>query len=283
MRRTYSNKWLKRAIHALPLKWAGGKPAGTVNLPPHDWVRLDETAELPPRVGLRKSEPHVRTNWGVLVNETFPESNPIVRVSKGYNNPVNYNGNFGTWIENIRFLCKGRADGVQFGGAQMSGVRNCRIEFPWDTCLYLGTGTSRTRLDDLDFYGHPSASARWGRGLRLLSCNGTTGTNIHAHRLMVGIACYSSHSTTINGYTAEKTTVTFRAREGASTIHVHGCDWQRTGDTPIDLTGAGSDILIKGAIRKSPATTYWVDQRGERHILSTTSDRNTPQPFKIEA
>lgn len=273
---------------------------GTLKFLSTDNLTAHEPIVLPSRHSIKGEELYCGSGsvTGISAGPDWDhEGRAVIEVERAEGNKNNWDGNPCTHIHNLYVYGAGRANGLHFGGAQSSSLRNVGIHGGKEIGLWILPGSRSMSLWDLDIrngelFGDERAAR--GTGLYVRKTGGViSGGNLSLHWCNYGLNCQGVKNLTLSGINFEKVLQPIRLINETSNVILHGVDLQTAGNVLIDLTGNHGDIEIKGTIRRGPfrdrhwlpdATFYYLDGKGEKQRLcgGTQSHKGIPFSMRVE-
>ena len=267
-------------------------PRGQIELDSQTFLTSD-MVYIWPRVCISGASTHNRDSGGTRIYATndFVNGNNILRShrsdeykvkrdEKGIPLPgqkqmsANYNSNFSSNLENIAFNCnRWRANGVHWGFAQCSFIKNCEFRFGKEYGLELGNGSTRGYLEALTFAWSPT-------GLKFNRCGTITGNCFSFLRSLKGIEIDTCKGIHLTGISTEHVDTVLTVNGNVSDIKLESLHIALTHqDRPIfDFSGITNKnsyvgVKISGTIRKTPKVKdetgniikpFYIDKNGKK-------------------
>ena len=310
--------YYRAAYQRLPSTWAGGKyRRGTIRIPRRMYLTGTLTAHARVCLAGPLGELHLGdgTSHGLIAMPDFVAPDPmkawVLRVGRGPGNKANFNANFDTVFDGLFLQCRpGReadpargiaatktkcANGLSFGGAQISIARRLKI---WDaegTAFLLARGSRTCSVDHLNIRNGNASPSRMtmgplnvprGTGVKAQSSNGWDGRNWSIHLAGLAVDLDSCNSVFLDTILAEHPD---RAGKfsGCRLIEIRGFDilhpglagsrkppwtWDRI---IFDFSNNGGNIKISGRIRGVAPTPdpddqdeiYYLDHFGHKKVF----------------
>lgn len=258
-------------------KARGGYP-GTSVLPYECRFNLTSQLLIPNRHSVT-GDPgieHVRDHYGFWVTSVLKEEERLLYAIQNERAPGNKNGNgnFDCWLKRFFLKCNRFSNGINWHGAQNSGLERVVIHDAEAIALNIGMGSCRVGLTNVDIRNGASseqaseAKERRGVGVRAKSVQGLYPRNTNFHHCKISWLLDGTHSVHGDGGFHENVNEVVRASRKSSDICLRGMRLERCGETPIDLRGAGPFIELSGSVRKSDTDVlYYIDQQGNEQKL----------------